>query len=115
MMGSADQLMDMSLARPYGGENRLADRLLAIREVREAHREVVKGLASTVFRKERLSYSVPFHVYMPYASYFFSGDAMHAYPSVPAYPASHGCVRLSAPEAPIVYDFAVSGTPVRIF
>jgi lipoprotein-anchoring transpeptidase ErfK/SrfK len=68
-----------------------------------------------VFRKERLSYSVPFHVYMPYASYFFSGDAMHAYPSVPAYPASHGCVRLSAPEAPIVYDFAVSGTPVRIF
>ena len=30
MMGSADQLMDMSLARPYGGQNRLADRLLAI-------------------------------------------------------------------------------------
>lgn len=68
-----------------------------------------------VFRKERLSYSVPFHVYMPYASYFFSGDAMHEYPSVPAYPASHGCVRLPSPEAPIVYDFAVSGTPVRIF
>ena len=54
MMGSYDQLMDMSLTRPYGGENRLADRLLAIKEVREAHQKVVKQLASTVFRKERL-------------------------------------------------------------
>ena len=54
MMGSADQLMDMSLAHPYGGENRLADRLLAIKEVRETHQTIVKDLASTVFRKERL-------------------------------------------------------------
>ena len=54
MMGSADQLMDMSLARPYGGQNRLADRLLAIPDVREAHRKIVKELATTVFRKDRL-------------------------------------------------------------
>ncbi|WP_406694258.1 CotH kinase family protein [Singulisphaera sp. Ch08] len=53
MMGSFDQLMDMSLARPYGGVNRLADRLLAIKEVRDAHQEIVKELASTVFRKDR--------------------------------------------------------------
>ena len=43
MMGSADQLMDMSLAHPYGGENRLADRLLAIKEVREAHQKDPQG------------------------------------------------------------------------
>jgi putative membrane-bound dehydrogenase-like protein len=54
MMGSADQLMDMSLTRPYGGENRLADRLLAVPEVRETCRKLVKELATTVFRKERL-------------------------------------------------------------
>ena len=54
MMGSADQLMDMSLARPYGGENRLADRLLAIKEVREAHQEILKELSTTVFREDRL-------------------------------------------------------------
>ena len=54
MMGSADQLMDMSLARPYGGQNRLADRLLAIKDVKEAHQKIVKDLATTVFRKERL-------------------------------------------------------------
>jgi putative membrane-bound dehydrogenase-like protein len=53
MMGSADQLMDMSLSRPYGGENKLADRLLGIKEIREAHQKVIKELASTVFRRER--------------------------------------------------------------
>src|SRR5262249_17493128 len=54
MMGSADQLMDMSLVRPYGGENRLADRLLAIDDVRAAYRKILEELSSTVFRKERL-------------------------------------------------------------
>ncbi len=54
MMGSSDQLMDMSLARPYGGQNRLADRLLAMPDVREAHRKIVKDFATTVFRKDRL-------------------------------------------------------------
>ncbi|MDR3632508.1 MAG: CotH kinase family protein [Isosphaeraceae bacterium] len=54
MMGSADQLMDMSLSRPYGGENRLADRLLAIEDVRTSYRKIVEELSSTVFRKDRL-------------------------------------------------------------
>ena len=54
MMGSPDQLMDMSLAHPYNGENRLADRLLAIKDVRDAYQKVVKDLAATVFRKEKL-------------------------------------------------------------
>ncbi len=43
MMGSADQLMDMSLARPYGGQNRLADRLLAIPEVARSPSEDRQG------------------------------------------------------------------------
>ena len=54
MMGSAEQLMDMSLAHPYGGQNRLADRLLAMPEVRDAHQKIIRELATTVFRKERL-------------------------------------------------------------
>ncbi|MDB5349961.1 MAG: cotH 2 [Planctomycetota bacterium] len=54
MMGSPDQLMDMSLTHPYGGQNRLADRLLALPEVREVQRKILKDLASTVFRKERV-------------------------------------------------------------
>ena len=66
------------------------------------------------YRKEILSWSVPFSTWMPYASYFSGGFAMHSYPSVPAYPASHGCVRLPAVEAPGVYAFAGYGTPVWI-
>jgi putative membrane-bound dehydrogenase-like protein len=54
MMGSSEQLMDMSLTRPYGGQNRLADRLLAIKEVREVQQQLLKELSTTVFRKDRL-------------------------------------------------------------
>jgi hypothetical protein len=68
-----------------------------------------------VYRKEQLSWSVPFKVWMPWASYFVGGIAMHSYPYVPAYPASHGCVRLPSPEALRVYTFAVQGTPVYVY
>ncbi len=54
MMGAADRLMDMSLARPYGGQSRLADRLLALPDIREAHQKIVQELVATVFRKDRL-------------------------------------------------------------
>jgi L,D-transpeptidase-like protein/putative peptidoglycan binding protein len=68
-----------------------------------------------VYRKERLSWSVPFSVWMPWASYFVGGIATHEYPDVPAYPASHGCVRLPEGEAHRVYEFVEVGTPVRVF
>jgi lipoprotein-anchoring transpeptidase ErfK/SrfK len=41
--------------------------------------------------------------------------AFHAYPEVPTSPASHGCVRVSYPEAVTVYDFAKVGTPVYVY
>ena len=68
-----------------------------------------------VYRKETLSWSVPFSVWMPYASYFIGGIAMHEYSDVPSYPASHGCVRLPDGEAQRVYGFAGYGTPVFVF
>lgn len=67
-----------------------------------------------VFRKELRSWSVPFQTWLPYASYFNNGIAFHEYPDVPTYPASHGCVRVPAPEAPGVYDFAKIGTTVIV-
>lgn len=69
----------------------------------------------SVFRKERNSWSVPYQVWLPYASYFNAGIALHAYDDVPAYPASHGCVRVSSAEASFVYEFASVGTPVTVF
>jgi lipoprotein-anchoring transpeptidase ErfK/SrfK len=53
-------------------------------------------------------------VWLPYASYFNRGIAFHEYHDVPAVPASHGCVRLPAPEAPTVYAFATVGTRVTV-
>lgn len=67
-----------------------------------------------VFRKELMSWSVPFSTWLPYASYFNNGIAFHEYPDVPPYPASHGCVRVPAPEAPLVYKFARLGTVVVV-
>ena len=68
-----------------------------------------------VYNKWLLSWSKPFHVWMPYASYFNGGIAMHEYPDVPAYPASHGCVRLPDGDAKRVYGFVKVGTPVTVF
>jgi hypothetical protein len=67
-----------------------------------------------VYRKERMSWSVPFSTWMPWASYFVGGIAFHAYGSVPAYPASHGCIRMIPRDAPLMYAFATYGTPVDV-
>ncbi len=68
----------------------------------------------TIYRKEQMSWSVPFQVWMPYASYFTGGYALHEYPDVPPYPASHGCVRVPAGDSVVVWDFASLGTPIII-
>lgn len=67
-----------------------------------------------VYRKERYSWSVPFEVWMPWASYFTGGIAFHEYSSVPPYPASHGCVRVNHFDARGVFAFALQGTPVLV-
>lgn len=67
-----------------------------------------------IFRKELMSWSVPFSTYLPYASYFNNGIAFHEYPDVPPYPASHGCVRVPTPEAKRVYSFARMNTVVVV-
>jgi hypothetical protein len=68
-----------------------------------------------VFRKEEQSWSVPFQTWLPWASYFNNGIAFHEYADVPPYPASHGCVRVPAPDARGVYRFAAIGTAVLVY
>ena len=68
----------------------------------------------SIFRKEEQSWSVPFQVWLPWASYFVGGIAFHEYPDVPPYPASHGCVRVPRYDAQFLYSFAPLGTPVRV-
>jgi len=69
----------------------------------------------TVTRKERMSWSKPFKAWLPYASYFFEGFAMHEFPDVPEYAASHGCVRIPAGDAVAVYAFTELGMPVILY
>jgi photosystem II stability/assembly factor-like uncharacterized protein len=68
-----------------------------------------------VYLKSLRFYSQEYSSWMPYASFFHNGEGLHGYEEVPAYPASHGCVRLPMPEAPWVYSFAAMGTPVFVF
>ena len=68
-----------------------------------------------VYLKSTRHWSTQYHVWLPYASFFNRGIAFHAYPDVPVYPASHGCVRIPAPDAAQVYAFAALGTPVVVY
>jgi lipoprotein-anchoring transpeptidase ErfK/SrfK len=52
---------------------------------------------------------------MVHSSYFIGGYAMHGYASVPAYPASHGCLRLPIPNALSIYRWATMGTVVWVY
>ena len=48
------------------------------------------------------------------SSYFLRGFAIHGYPSVPVYPASHGCVRVPIWIAPRLCSLLHYGTTVYI-
>jgi photosystem II stability/assembly factor-like uncharacterized protein len=68
-----------------------------------------------VYMKSTNWYSTEYDSWMPYTSFFNAGYAIHGYSDVPAYPASHGCVRVPMPEAPWVYGFLTFGTPVFVY
>jgi lipoprotein-anchoring transpeptidase ErfK/SrfK len=70
--------------------------------------------AFRVFRKEARSWSVPYKVWLPWASYFVGGVAFHEYPDVPPAPASHGCVRVPRWDAHWLYTQTPTGTPVIV-
>jgi putative membrane-bound dehydrogenase-like protein len=55
LMGTADQLMDLSLTHPYPGENKLVERLLAIPAVNEKYRGLLEELSEKAFTRERLA------------------------------------------------------------
>lgn len=50
-----------------------------------------------------------------YPMYFLRGFAIHGYPSVPAYPASHGCVRVPMWVAPQLYSRIGWGQAIYVY
>ena len=52
---------------------------------------------------------------MYYSNYFIGGYAIHGYSPVPAYAASHGCIRIPIPSAVAVYRWVSLGdTDLRL-
>jgi hypothetical protein len=49
------------------------------------------------------------------SNYFIRGYAIHGYAEVPAYAASHGCLRVPIPDAPAIYSWVQVGTPVDVY
>jgi len=70
-----------------------------------------------------------FHIYSRYSNgwqpgplgsmyrpnYFYAGYAVHGMTSVPAYPASHGCVRMTVPTMDRMWPSLWIGMPVAIY
>ncbi|GAC1315768.1 MAG: hypothetical protein NVSMB25_00220 [Thermoleophilaceae bacterium] len=49
------------------------------------------------------------------SSYFTGGYAIHGYPAVPAYPASHGCIRIPLADAVSVYNSIRLGEHIFVY
>ena len=52
---------------------------------------------------------------MVHSSYFIRGYAIHGFASVPAYPASHGCLRVPVPDAASIFAWVRPGTTVDTY
>ena len=55
------------------------------------------------------------NVGMVNSSYFYLGDAIHGYPEVPAYAASHGCLRVWIPDSLSIMQWVKIGTPIEVY
>jgi peptidoglycan hydrolase-like protein with peptidoglycan-binding domain len=49
------------------------------------------------------------------SSYFIRGYAIHGYPSVPVFPASHGCLRVPMAEAVPIFNWLSRGDIVDVY
>jgi lipoprotein-anchoring transpeptidase ErfK/SrfK len=67
-----------------------------------------------VYAKIPRWWSTPFREWLPWALPFVGGIAFHEFLVVPAYPASHGCVRQAVAVARWTYDFSAVGMPVKV-
>ena len=70
--------------------------------------------AYSVYAKYPRWWSTPFREWLLWASPFTGGIALHQFPDVPTYAASHGCVRITQYDARWVFDFVSVGTPVTV-
>jgi hypothetical protein len=87
------------------------------RAYRVYHASSGKASTPTVFGTFRFYRKQPGTnaVGMVHSSYFIRGYAIHGYPSVPNYPASHGCIRVPIPNARGIYNWIRLGYPIFVY
>jgi L,D-transpeptidase catalytic domain len=49
------------------------------------------------------------------SNYFIRGYAVHGYPDVPPYAASHGCIRVPIPDAASIFDWIHLGATIFVY
>jgi hypothetical protein len=49
------------------------------------------------------------------SNFFIRGYAIHGYPDVPTYAASHGCIRIPNADAPTVFAWVGLGDPIYVY
>ena len=49
------------------------------------------------------------------SNFFIGGYAIHGYPEVPTYAASHGCIRVSNADAPAIFAWVSLGDPIYVY
>ena len=49
------------------------------------------------------------------SNYFIRGYAIHGYPEVPSYAASHGCIRVPIPNAAAIFGWIKLGDPIFVY
>jgi hypothetical protein len=52
---------------------------------------------------------------MVHSNYFIGGYAIHGYPSVPNYPASHGCIRVPIPNSLAIHNWIDIGDRIFVY
>ncbi len=72
-----------------------------------------RGRFSVYYKIDGIRVSKLGELYRP--SYFVKGWAIHGSGSVPNYAASHGCVRVTNPNADRLFPLLVKGTPVTLY
>jgi lipoprotein-anchoring transpeptidase ErfK/SrfK len=121
-----------ALARPrvFAPRDRSDGFHIEVDQTRQVLATVRDGRVAAIFHVSTGKASTPtrdgtFHVFsklagysskrLYYPSFFDGGRAIHGWPDVPTYPASHGCVRVPYWIAIWIFEQADYGTPVIVY
>jgi N-acetylmuramoyl-L-alanine amidase len=101
--GAIEQILDASSA---SGEEYVVDGDVRIAHTPEGSFHIERKINS--WHRSKLGL-----LYRP--AYFVGGYALHGAPSVPPFPASHGCIRITTTAMDRLYDRLALGTPVLVY